>query len=311
MHIAIITWWDNSEREISLISAQAVKTWLTALGYTMISWYDFPSESTTFVTEHQHTPIDFVFLMIHGAGGEDGQIASFLDLLAIPYHCTSPAVLALTLNKRHTKLVRRAHGIPVADDFCFVPTQTTSEHLIKQITSKFWFPCVRKELTQGSSQGVYVLKNEDEVVQCFKKYISYTGTILIEQFIQGDEITIPVLDSKEWAPVALPLIHIIPPADGWFDYENKYNGKTQELCPSGFSPDLCQQVEALAVRAYTAVGCTKYARLDAILTPQGPVFLEINTIPGFTSQSLFPKSAAVAGYTFPELLQHLIDISIS
>jgi len=310
MRLAIISWGNNSEREISLISAQAVKKWLEELWYTSILLYDFPSHTTWFIQDHQKDPVDFIFLMVHGAWGEDGQIASFLDLLHIPYQCSSADVLALTINKWHTKLVRRAYGLPVADDIVLIPNQYTREDIVEQINTTLWFPCVRKELDQWSSKWVHILNCNKDLSHIWTEYVTYQKPILIEKFLEGEEITIPILDGKDGEYIVLPLIHIIPPKEGGFDYENKYNGMTQEICPSGFSSEICLHIEEIARQAYQAVWCTKYGRIDAILTEKWPILLEINTIPWFTNQSLFPKSAQVYGYTFPELLAHLIQISL-
>lgn len=308
LNIAIITWWNNNEREISLKSAHAVKQWLESLWYDTVWRYDFPNDTTRFTLDHTNQNIDFVFLMIHWSWWEDWQIASFLDLLWINYHCTTPDILALTMNKWHTKLVRRAHGIPVADDTIILPNKTTFDEITKTIESRFWFPCVRKELDQWSSNGVSIIRSKDDCKHIYESYKTFDKPILIEQFIVWKEITIPLLDQTNWTQV-LPLIHIIPPEEWWFDYENKYNGKTQEICPTDFEEWIIELCNTLSLRAYKSVWCTKYARIDAILTNQWPIFLEINTIPWFTDASLFPKSAQVAWYTFPQILAHLISLS--
>ena len=308
LNIAIITWWNNNEREISLRSAHAVKQWLENLWYDTVWRYDFPNDTTRFTLDHTNQNIDFVFLMIHWSWWEDGQIASLLDLLWINYHCTTPDILALTINKWHTKLVRRAHDIPVADDTIIIPNKTMFDEIIKTIESQFWFPCVRKELDQWSSNGVSIIKSNEDCKRLYESYKNYDKPILIEQFIAWEEITIPLLDNKDWSTQILPLIHIIPPKEWGFDYENKYNGKTQEICPSNFELAIIEQCNTLALKAYKSVWCTKYARIDAILTHSWPIFLEINTIPGFTDASLFPKSAHVAWLPFPQLLTHLLSL---
>lgn len=309
LNIAIITWWNNNEREISLKSAHAVNQWIASLWYDTVWRYDFPHDTTRFTLDHTNQNIDFVFLMIHGSWWEDGQVASLLDLLWITYQCTTPDILSLTSNKRYTKLVRRAQGIPVADDSIIIPNNSSFDEITQLIESQFWFPCVRKELDQWSSNGVSIIKSNEDCKRLYESYKHFAKPILIEQFIAWEEITIPLLDNKDWSTQILPLLHIIPPKEGWFDYENKYNGKTQEICPTHFKQVIIEQCNDLALKAYKSVWCTKYARIDAILTDTWPIFLEINTIPWFTDQSLFPKSAQVAWYSFPQLLAHLLSLS--
>jgi D-alanine-D-alanine ligase len=311
LNIAIITWWNNNEREISLKSAHAVKQWLESLWYDTVWRYDFPNDITNFIIDNNANTIDFVFLMIHWSWWEDWQIAWFLDLLWIKYQCTHPAVLALTINKRHTKLVRRAHGIPVADDMLIFPILSHEEEIIKEINDRFWFPCVLKELDQWSSNGVFILHQENDLQILLKQYKHYNNPLLIEEYIVWDEISLPIIGWISW-PQLLPLIHIIPPQEWGFNYTNKYNWKTQEICPQTILDETrVSEAEMLALEAYNAVWCTKYARIDAILTHTWPIFLEINTIPGFTEQSLFPKSAQVSWYSFSQLLEHLLTLSLS
>lgn len=307
--IAIITGGTNSEREISLISAAAVKEGLEKLTKYTIFWYDLPTDRSKLLADLELHAFSFAFVIIHGKGGEDGQVSTLLDLYGIPTQCASRETLLLTMNKRRTKLVRRAQGLPVADDLLISPVQIKYANLLDRIQKNIWFPCVRKELDQGSSKGVHILTDEWSLQKTRKNYATFAGPILIEAYITGEEITIPLLDYPDGTTHVLPLIHIIPPEGQEFDYQNKYNGQTQEICPSGFPEETVRQVNQIALDAYHAVGCSRYARIDAILTDQWPILLEINTIPWFTAQSLFPKAAQAVGLSFPALLEHLIRLA--
>lgn len=296
MNISIITWRTNSEREISLRSAQAVKNACDTLWHS-VQIYDFPSQKNDFLTNYHDT--DFVFVMIHGAGWEDGQISHFLDTLGLPYQCTSAKVLGNTIDKRVTKQFRKQHNIPVAQDKLVDLTQETPV---------FEYPCVIKALDQGSSVGVVIAKDNASFVQGLEQLKIY-GTVMIEEYLEGSECTVPVLDNIDgWDPHVLPIIEIVPPEGKEFDFENKYNDLTQEICPARYDTETTKTIQDIALRAYQAVWCTQYGRIDMIVTKDGPKCLEINTIPWFTSWSLFPKSAKVFWLDFPQLIQYLIDL---
>ncbi len=298
MNIAIITGRTNSEREISLRSAQAVKIACDTLDHTS-TLYDFPTQKGDFLTDYQS--VDFVFVMIHGSGWEDGQIAHFLDTLGLPYQCTSPKVLWNTIDKRVTKQFRRQHNIPMAQDKLVDLTQETP---------LFEYPCVIKALDQGSSVGVVIAKDSVSFEKGIEQ-IKHYGTVMIEEFLEGSECTVPILDNLGgWTPHVLPIIEIVPPEGKEFDFENKYNDLTAEICPARYDESMTRQIQDVALRAYQAVWCTQYGRIDMIITKDGPKCLEINTIPWFTSWSLFPKSAKVFWLDFPQLIQYLIDLKM-
>ncbi len=289
----------NSEREISLRSAQAVLIACDILWHTT-TLYDFPTQKKEFLIDYQS--IDFVFIIIHGAGWEDGQIAYFLDTLGLPYQCTSAKILGNTIDKRVTKQFRKQHNIPVAQDKLVNLTQESPV---------FEYPCVIKALNQGSSVGVVICKTSEKFAEGIEQLKTY-GTVMIEEFLEGSECTVPVLDNLEWwKPHVLTVIEIVPPEGEEFGYENKYNGLTQEICPARYDEDLIQEIQDIALLAYQAVWCTQYGRIDMIVTKDGPKCLEINTIPWFTSWSLFPKSAKIFWFDFPQLIQYLIDLKMN
>ncbi len=304
-NIWILTWWTNAEREISLISATAVRDWLESLGTYTIHWYDVPHDLHKLTLDLISKNLDFCFVMWHGSWFEDGQIVSLLDLYNTPYQCSPRDVLALTMNKYWTKCIWRSFDLPVAEDFLFQLGDYSLQELDDLIHESIWYPCVWKELDQWSSNWVHILQSRDDLDRVRQTYTNMKQLILLEQYIEWEEITIPILDING-IPTPLPLIHIIPP-ETWFNYENKYNGSTKEICPSGFDEKVIQVCEQISLQAYMSVWCKKYARVDAILTKKWPILLEINTIPWFTWESLFPKSAKVAGIEFPSLLDMMIS----
>lgn len=293
-HIAVITGGDSSEREVSLRSGKAVYDALIQL-WCKTSLYDFPSQRDEFLS-HYHD-IDWVFIMIHGKGGEDGQIASFLNTLWIPYHCTSPDILALTINKRLTKQVRRYYDIPVAQDRLVDLTLSIPDYK---------WPCVVKALDQWSSVGVVICHSQEEFSAAVIQLKHY-WLVLIEEYLIWREITISLIDDPNGGVIVLPTIEIVPQDGVRFDYDNKYNWATKEIFLTGIDVWLQDRIDDIAVRAYTSLKMTRYGRIDMILTDRGPLCLEINTIPGFTDQSLFPKAAEKYWWNFLQLVNTLLS----
>lgn len=296
MHIALLTWWTGSEREVSLRSVKAVEHALGKLWYSY-TIFDYPRDIDRFLSKH--ATIDFVFLMIHGNDGEDGKLAGLLDSLNIRYQCTSREVLAITINKYLTKLVWKDHNIPVANDKLVD---------LQYQTPVYKWPCVIKALHEWSSVGVWICSHSEVFDQSIIEAKQY-WVVLIEEFLEWPEYTTSILEINGVA-TTLPLIEIIPPEGKAFDYENKYNNQTQEICPANLDPETTKHIQDIALQAYHAVWCTKYARIDVILTTTGPRYLEINTIPWFTDASLFPKAAKAHGIEFEQLVQILIDNSL-
>ena len=296
-HIAILTWWNSSEREVSLRSAAAVQASLIRSGYTVMM-YDLSTDIIQLI--HDKDTIDFVRVMIHGEGGEDGQIIWLLDLLWLRYQCTNREALTITMNKYLTKQLRKLTHLPVARDMLLYAQMSRDE--IDSILAIFGYHCVVKAIGEGSSKWMIIVSSADQLDDVVTLVSDY-DRVLCEEFVSGTEITVAILDRD-----TLPVIEIIPPQWQLFDFENKYNGKTQEICPARISDELTSQVQQLALLAYDTVWCTRYGRIDMILWPNWPILLEINTIPWFTDQSLFPLAARTAGISFDELVERLMVI---
>lgn len=244
---------------------------------------------------------DVVFLALHGACGEDGRIQAALDLLGVPYTGAGCLSSAIAMDKDLTKRL-------VADKVKTPRWETVAvtEENLEEIVGRTKLPVVVKPIASGSSIGVYIARSQFELKLALEASMKLGGRTVIEEYIQGREIQVAVLDGR-----ALPSIEIIP-REGFYDYANKYQpGAAKEVCPSHISPDLEKAIGDAALTVFETIGLSVYARADFIVSPDGtPYFLEINTLPGMTPTSLMPQEAAAAGIDYPTLCQHIIDSSL-
>lgn len=242
---------------------------------------------------------EFAFIMIHGQDGEDGKIPAFLERLRIPHQGTTAKNHTVCRDKILTKAIWREVNIPVAADLILDITSLSKETFRAKIHSTVHFPCVVKNPTEGSTIGIFILSDESLLDIHWSQMQSTLSTVLIESFVVGRELTVGILDMPDGATKILPIIEIIPPNGEDFDYKNKYNGKTTEICPADLSPEETNKIQDVSLQAYNVLKTKGYGRVDLILEPDGNIkFLEINTIPGFTDQSLFPLAAKTAGISF-------------
>ncbi len=245
---------------------------------------------------------DVVFPIIHGKGGEDGILQQQLETLGIPYVGSGVEACRLTFDKSAYKRVLEAHDIitPKGD---IINTISLRVHELARS------PFVLKPYDGGSSVDTFIVRDvQDAPWDGMQTALEKYGDMLIEELISGSEITVGVLGEQ-----ALPVIEIIPPADGEFDYENKYNGATQELCPpEHIDEDIQSQAQSLAEEIHRLCGCRDMSRTDMMITENGDLFvLETNTLPGMTDQSLLPKAAGAAGHDMADLCDQLVRAAIS
>ena len=245
---------------------------------------------------------DVVFLALHGDCGEDGRLQAALDMHGIPYTGSDYLSSAIAMDKDLTKKLVAAQGVvtPAWDTVEYTETDITG---LVETTA---LPCVVKPIASGSSIGVSIAHTADELRDALELGLKYGGKCVIEQYIQGREIQIALLEGK-----ALPSIEIIP-KQGFYDYENKYQpGATEEVCPSPIPAEWERAVAEAAQTVFRTVGLSVYARADFIVTPDGtPYFLEINTLPGMTPTSLVPQEAAAAGISYGELCERIVAASL-
>jgi len=246
---------------------------------------------------------DVAFLALHGTYGEDGAIQGLLELLGIPYTGSGVLASALGMDKEMAKKILKREKILTPNYFIFTKNNHVSLKKVK-------FPCVVKPNNQGSSVGVSIVKGPGQFKKAIRKAFEYGARVMIEDFIEGREITAAVLGNRK--PRALPLIEIKPRVSDFFDYKAKYEeGGSEEICPASLPLAIAKKIQDLAVRIHLSLGCRGVTRTDFILNGSRPYALEINTLPGMTKTSLVPQAAAAAGISFSELLDKLIEYALS
>ncbi len=245
---------------------------------------------------------DIVFLGLHGANGEDGRVQAAFDLMGIRYTGTGYLSSAMAMDKGVTKWMFQLRGVPVPGGVTMKAEKKETD-LAKLGLS---FPAVVKTCCGGSSIGVYIVKNQEEYENALEEAFSYEEEVVVEEYIQGTEYTVAVVDGE-----AYPVVQIVP-CQGFYDYENKYKpGAVKETCPAPISLELTKRLQDYAVQGYHALGLESYARLDFIVTEDEKIYcLEANTLPGMTPTSLIPQEAAVLGMDYPALCEELIRVSL-
>lgn len=295
MKILILGGGDSPEREVSLRSAGAVAAAAKTAGFEVLEIdpkYDLEKLD-------QVSRDTIVFPILHGENGEDGVIQKLLESKGFAYLGSDSRVSADCFDKWVTRQKLMAAGLPMP-----AGSLVTKENYLQDPLSKK--PHVLKVARGGSSIGTLIVENAgninlDKVSEIFK----LDDKAMLEELIIGQETTVPVLDKT-----ALPVIEIIPPQNEEFDYQNKYNGRSQELCPPKNVPqELQKKARSLAEKVHQTMGARHLSRVDIMIDANSNLFvLEINTIPGLTDQSLYPKSAAAAGMAMPELIKKFVEL---
>lgn len=292
--IALLTGGESSEREIALRSAKNV-TEVLKDAFEIVT-FDISTELVAFLEQR----LDFVAAIpvLHGVGGEDGKIQGFLDTLKIPYIFSGVQAHAVAMDKEKTKILVSANGV------CTPQSKT----IRLGETAVFDHAVVVKPFDGGSSVATAVARSQVELDSAIAKGLEFSSAVLVEDFIQGDEYTVAVVDA-EGITKALPVI-AIRPKEGFFDFESKYNAATlaDEICPAPISEELSQLLQSMALIAHRTLGCRHVSRTDIMVDAAGvPWFLETNTIPGMTGTSLLPKALKAGGYDFAETLRGWIE----
>jgi len=249
---------------------------------------------------------DLVFNALHGGDGENGTIQAYLDLHHINYTGSGSKASKIAMDKNISKLIAQSVDILTPNWVLIKKNQNTGLKLQNHDTPKFTYPYVVKPSNEGSTYGLSIVHDENELSDAIGLAAEYSNEILIEEFIPGRELTVGILGNK-----SLPIIEILPSHD-LYDYECKYTeGMSKYIVPAELSDYLVRKLSEDALKIYNIIGCRHYARADFRLNEKDEIyFLEINTLPGMTSTSLLPKAAKAAGLEFPELIDTIIKIAI-
>lgn len=296
MKVGIIMGGVSTERDVSLMTGQEMMKHLNGKYEAVPIVLNSKAELIDKVKG-----IDIALLALHGAFGEDGTIQGTLDTLGIPYTGGGILSSSLCMNKLLTKKLVKFEGFATAD---WLMLRANSAHDIDRIESELGFPLVIKPNAGGSSIGVQLVHNRDALVTALEEAFQYDSEVLIEQYIQGEEITCSILDG-----VVLPILSI-KPKGAFFDYTSKYEDGGADEVVIELPEQMMQQVSRTALGVYEAAQCSVYARIDMILHQGTPYVIEVNTLPGLTKNSLLPKSALAAGISYGELLHRIIEISL-
>jgi D-alanine-D-alanine ligase len=302
--IALLSGGVSSEREVSLNSGNQVFEALDKAKYDILR-YDPKTDLPRLVNDAPR--IDAALIILHGAFGEDGTVQGLLDLLGIPYQGSGVLGSAVAMNKLAAKRLYERAGLPIP---AYIVAHSSEGIDLDAVVNRIGLPLVVKPVVGGSSVGITIVRRPEALRRAVEAGWEHDPSVLIETYIQGIEITGGVIGNDTLE--ALPLIEIIPNSQHeFFDYTAKYTpGVSEEICPARIDPPLTAEAQRLALEAHRALFCRGYSRTDMMVRGRDIFILETNTIPGMTATSLLPRAARTAGYSFGQLLDRLIELSL-
>ncbi len=300
VRIGVLMGGPSSEREVSLKSGHAVSSALKSRGLEVVE-IDIQQADKNYVKDFLRSyDIGLAFVALHGSFGEDGKLQAILEEIGLPYTGSGPAASALALDKIASRKKFQDAGL-------FAPRHFILDRNHKSFKNSLGFPLVVKPVCGGSSIGLAIVDNPQELKLAIEAAFQYDRKVVVEEYLRGREMTVGILED-----CALEAIEI-KPKRRFFDYKAKYeSGQTEYIVPAEVSQNTMQLLKDAALKAHKVLGCTFFSRVDIILSDEAtPYILEINTIPGFTATSLLPKAALCKGITFPELVLKISHAALS
>ena len=272
-------------------------------------WYERGRPTTPDRTLRQ---LDAVLIGLHGEYGEDGEVQKLLERFGVRYAGANSFSSYLAMHKLMAKVRAREAGL-LTPESRFIERAEDSAEAVGEVIRTFHQPVVVKPVGWGSSVGVSIIGGYAPVLASVEKlFAEGASAVLVEELIRGKEATAGVVENlRGEALYALPPIEIIPPEDDFFSYDAKYSGATREICPGNFSRVVSEELRRAARVMHRALGLRHYSRSDFIVAPKGIYYLETNTLPGLTAESLLPKSLAAVGVPFQDFLSHLVNLALS
>ena len=320
-NIAIVWGGDSSEHDVSLRSAQGLYSFFDKERYNVYivdikgqDWHvELPGGITaridrndfSFVEDGKAKWFDYAYITIHGTPGENGILQGYFDLIGIPYSTSGVLVEAMTFDKFVLNQYLRGYGVAVADSLLI---RQGYEQLVSddEIEQRIGMPCFVKPAADGSSFGVSKVKNKDQLAPAIRKAMLESDEIMVEQFLEGTEISIGVYKTREKS-VVLPATEVVTQNE-FFDYDAKYNGQVQEITPARLSEDVTRRVREITSHIYDILHCNGIIRIDYIISKDGKIFmLEVNTTPGMTPTSFIPQQVRAAGLDMKDVLSDIVE----
>lgn len=314
--VAVLRGGPSEEYGVSMQSGANVLMALDELGYprkdiVITKQGDWLEQGLTRRPEQALEAIDVVFIALHGTYGEDGQVQRIIQQRRLPFTGSGALASAIAFNKELAKQTvlpggvltpryRRVHRDDLATEAGF-----DAASLFDELGSELFV----KPLATGSSVGAQYIPHKDALDRALAQLLAHYEQVLVEEYVRGREATVGVLnDFRGQEKYVLPVVEIVPPGGApLFSHEDKYNGKAIEIVPGRFSYHEKAKLSELALAVHDLIGCDHYSRSDFIVRDGEIYFLEVNTLPGLTQESLFPKAAAAVGLSFPQLIEHLVE----
>ena len=304
--VVICGGWSD-EREIALSSARECRAALVEAGFAGVDLLDLAERD--FLSRLVSGGYDVAFVAMHGRWGEDGCVQGLLEILHMPYTFSGVAASAAATEKEIAKAVYAAAGIRAPRGFDVASGTTLTEAQVDKVVESMGLPLFVKPAANGSSYGITRVTERAALNEAIRVAGAQGGRVLVEECVQGTEITVPVIGNDD--PRALPIVEIVTGAE-FYDLKVKYEPSAMHhVIPARLEPGVYAKAQDLAVRAHRALGCRGCSRSDFIVTAEGdPVILETNTIPGMTAESLLPDSARHGGIEFPELCARFVEYAL-
>ena len=320
-NIAIVCGGDSSEHDVSLRSAQGLYSFFDKERYNVYivdikgqDWHVELSDGTavridrndfSFVENGEAKLFDYAYITIHGTPGENGLLQGYFDLIGLPYSTSGVLVEAMTFDKFVLNQYLRGYGVSVADSLLI---RQGYEELVSddEIEQRIGMPCFVKPAADGSSFGVSKVKNKDQLAPAIRKAMLESPEIMVEQYLEGTEISIGVYKTHEKA-VVLPATEVVTNNE-FFDYDAKYNGQVQEITPARLSEEVTKRVREITSHIYDILHCNGIIRIDYIISKEGKIsMLEVNTTPGMTPTSFIPQQVKAAGLSMTDVLTEIVE----
>ena len=328
-NIAIVCGGDSSEHDVSLRSARGLYSFFDKERYNIRivdikgqDWHVELTDGTTapidrndfsFVENGVAVQFDYAYITIHGTPGENGLLQGYFDLIGLPYSTSGVLVEAITFDKFVLNQYLRGYGVLVADSLLI---RKGYEEMVSddEVERRIGMPCFVKPAADGSSFGVSKVKNKDQLAPAIRKAIMESPEVMVEQYIEGTEISIGVYKTKE-KTVVLPATEVVT-SNEFFDYDAKYNGQVKEITPARLSDDTTRRVREITSHIYDKLGCNGIIRIDYIIAKgkgrdgrdtDKIYMLEVNTTPGMTPTSFIPQQVRAAGLEMKDVLTDIVE----